>query len=112
MEIVYLLNFLGKELSRGYGALTLDLENKGLKKGPGGRSSVSGVTATVFGATGFLGRYVVNALAKLGSQVVVPFRCDELDMMHLKQMGDLGQASQSTVLISMSCRLCYFRSLM
>lgn len=79
------------EVGRGYGSLTLDLENKGLKKGPGGRSSVSGVTATVFGATGFLGRYVVNALAKLGSQVVIPFRCDELDMMHLKQMGDLGQ---------------------
>lgn len=83
---------------RGYGHLTLDLENKGLKKGPGGRSSVSGVTATVFGATGFLGRYVVNALAKLGSQVVIPYRCDELEMMHLKQMGDLGQVTILVVL--------------
>ena len=52
---------------------------------------VSGVTATVFGATGFLGRYVVNALAKQGSQVVVPYRCDDVDMQHLRVMGDLGQ---------------------
>ncbi|KAK9824102.1 hypothetical protein WJX72_007754 [[Myrmecia] bisecta] len=69
----------------------LALTNKGLKAGPGGRSSVSGVVATVFGCSGFLGRYVVNALAQSGSQVVCPFRCDDLDVQHLRQMGDLGQ---------------------
>nr|XP_004610502.1 unnamed protein product [Sorex araneus] len=59
--------------------------------GKGGRSSVSGVVATVFGATGFLGRYVVNHLGRMGSQVIIPYRCDTYDLMHLRPMGDLGQ---------------------
>ncbi|EGD74983.1 hypothetical protein PTSG_07208 [Salpingoeca rosetta] len=59
--------------------------------GKGGRCSVSGVVATVFGATGFMGRYVVNRLGKVGSQVVVPFRGDEHDYRHLRVAGDLGQ---------------------
>ncbi|XP_040834698.1 NADH dehydrogenase [ubiquinone] 1 alpha subcomplex subunit 9, mitochondrial [Ochotona curzoniae] len=59
--------------------------------GQGGRSSVSGLVATVFGATGFLGRYVVNHLGRMGSQVIVPYRCDMYDIMHLRPMGDLGQ---------------------
>ncbi|KAF6144406.1 hypothetical protein GIB67_024633, partial [Kingdonia uniflora] len=60
-------------------------------KGTGGRSSVSGLVAAVFGATGFLGRYVVQQLAKMGSQVLVPFRGSEDSHRHLKLMGDLGQ---------------------
>lgn len=52
---------------------------------------VSGITATVFGATGFLARYIINSLAKAGSQVVMPYRCDDLDVQHLRTMGDLGQ---------------------
>ncbi|XP_050606118.1 NADH dehydrogenase [ubiquinone] 1 alpha subcomplex subunit 9, mitochondrial [Macaca thibetana thibetana] len=59
--------------------------------GKGGRSSVSGIVATVFGATGFLGRYVVNHLGRIGSQVIIPYRCDIYDTMHLRPMGDLGQ---------------------
>ncbi|KAG8509045.1 NADH dehydrogenase [ubiquinone] 1 alpha subcomplex subunit 9, mitochondrial, partial [Galemys pyrenaicus] len=59
--------------------------------GKGGRSSVSGVVATVFGATGFLGRYVVNHLGRMGSQVIIPYRCEPYDVMHLRPMGDLGQ---------------------
>lgn len=62
-----------------------------VRKGTGGRSSVSGIIATVFGATGFLGRYVVQQLAKTGSQVLVPFRGSEDSHRHLKLMGDLGQ---------------------
>uniref|UniRef100_A0A9W3F2X1 NADH dehydrogenase [ubiquinone] 1 alpha subcomplex subunit 9, mitochondrial n=1 Tax=Camelus bactrianus TaxID=9837 RepID=A0A9W3F2X1_CAMBA len=59
--------------------------------GKGGRSSVSGIVATVFGATGYLGRYIVNHLGRMGSQVVVPYRCEPYDTMHLRPMGDLGQ---------------------
>ncbi|XP_063762885.1 NADH dehydrogenase [ubiquinone] 1 alpha subcomplex subunit 9, mitochondrial [Eleginops maclovinus] len=62
-----------------------------LPKGKGGRSSSSGIAATVFGATGFLGRYVVNRLCRIGSQVVIPHRCDQYDVMYLRPMGDLGQ---------------------
>ncbi len=48
------------------------------------------MTVTIFGCTGFLGRYVAQALGKMGSQLVLPHRCDDLDMQHLKTMGDLG----------------------
>src|SRR6185437_412507 len=83
-------------------------------------SSVSGHIATVFGATGFLGRYLVSKLgrnkkqiamdilltacipsplitfsynhyvAKHGTQVVIPYR-DEDAKRFLKVTGDLGQ---------------------
>lgn len=61
------------------------------KAGPsnGGRSAVSGHTVTVFGCTGFLGRYIVSKLAKEGTQVIVPYR-DEDKKRHLKVTGDLG----------------------
>lgn len=56
----------------------------------GGRSSFSGVKACVFGGTGFLGKYVINRLGKVGSRVVVPYRGDEVDVRPLKLAGDLG----------------------
>jgi NADH dehydrogenase (ubiquinone) 1 alpha subcomplex subunit 9 len=40
-----------------------------MKKGTGGRSSFNGVVATVFGSSGFLGRYLCNRLGKIGTQV-------------------------------------------
>ncbi|KAI9666346.1 MAG: NADH-ubiquinone oxidoreductase 40 kDa subunit [Bathelium mastoideum] len=63
---------------------------KPLIKIAGGRSSLGGHTATVFGATGFLGRYIVNRLARSGCTVVVPFR-EEMAKRHLKVAGDLGR---------------------
>jgi NADH dehydrogenase (ubiquinone) 1 alpha subcomplex subunit 9 len=62
-----------------------------IKFGTGGRSSNSGITATVFGAYGFVGRYLVNELGQCGSRVYVPFRGCELEVRHLKPMCDLGQ---------------------
>ncbi|KAF2500114.1 NAD(P)-binding protein [Lophium mytilinum] len=56
----------------------------------GGRSSLGGYTATVFGATGFLGRYIVNRLARSGCTVVIPFR-EDMAKRHLKVTGDLGR---------------------
>lgn len=44
----------------------------------------------MFGATGFLGRYIVNRLARSGNTVVVPFR-EEMTKRHLKVSGDLGR---------------------
>ena len=35
-----------------------------IRFGPGGRSSNSGITATVFGGYGFLGRYFINELGR------------------------------------------------
>jgi NADH dehydrogenase (ubiquinone) 1 alpha subcomplex subunit 9 len=62
-----------------------------LKRGTGGRSSFSGIVATVFGASGFLGKYVVNKLGKKGTQVIIPYRGDEYENVRMKLMGDLGQ---------------------
>uniref|UniRef100_A0A7S3HC55 NAD-dependent epimerase/dehydratase domain-containing protein n=1 Tax=Spumella elongata TaxID=89044 RepID=A0A7S3HC55_9STRA len=63
----------------------------GIKSGPGGRSSNSGITATVFGAYGFVGRYFVDELGKRGSRVYIPYRGCEMEIRHLKPMFDLGQ---------------------
>lgn len=67
-------------------------DNLGLvRRGTGGRSSFNGVVATVFGATGFTGRYICNRLGKIGSQLIIPYRADFYEAMRLKLCGDLGQ---------------------
>lgn len=62
-----------------------------MKRGTGGRSSFNGIVATVFGATGFVGRYVCNKLGKSGTQMILPYRGDDSDAIRLKVCGDLGQ---------------------
>lgn len=71
--------------------LALNNIRPGVVGGPGNRSSVSGGVATVFGATGFVGKYVVNELARNGTQVICPYRSVDEKAIPLKQMGDLGQ---------------------
>lgn len=53
---------------------------------------MGGYTATVFGATGFLGRYIVNRLARQGCTVIIPYR-EEMAKRHLKVTGDLGRVN-------------------
>lgn len=61
------------------------------KRGTGGRSSFSGLVVTVFGCSGYLGRYVVNRLGRIGSQIICPYRCEPYHVKGLKLAGDLGQ---------------------
>ncbi|KAI1147484.1 hypothetical protein F4825DRAFT_437150 [Nemania diffusa] len=70
--------------------LAISRTGKPILRVQGGRSSLGGHVATVFGATGQLGRYIVNRLARQGCQVVVPFR-EEMTKRHLKLCGDLGR---------------------
>jgi len=49
------------------------------------------LVATVFGCTGLTGTYVTNLLARMGTQVVVPYRGDGQNVRDFKLMGDLGQ---------------------
>lgn len=75
------------ELNRNYSTLPVTYGAVGKP----GRSAVSGVQATVFGSTGFLGRYVVNEFGQIGSRVILPTRCNDNHRQHLKPMGDVGQ---------------------
>jgi len=57
----------------------------------GGKESVSGIIATVFGASGLLGPHVVSRLARIGSHVICPYRDDGWTVRELKCMGALGK---------------------
>lgn len=61
---------------------------------PIGRANASGITATVFGATGFLGRYVCAHLGLNGNGYVVPYRGDDSEVAHLRVSADLGNVAQ------------------
>ena len=54
------------------------------------RSTSTGLRATIFGAYGFVGRYVTALLAGGGTQCVIPYRGDDMEWRYLKVSGDLG----------------------
>ncbi|KAH7253459.1 putative N6-adenine methyltransferase-domain-containing protein [Fusarium redolens] len=70
--------------------ISITRTGKPIMRVEGGRSSLGGHTVTVFGATGQLGRYIVNRLARQGCTVVIPYR-EEMSKRHLKVTGDLGR---------------------
>lgn len=55
-----------------------------------GRTSNSGKTIAVFGAYGFVGKYLLQELGSTGSRVYAPFRGDPDEVRVLKPMFDLG----------------------
>lgn len=57
---------------------------------PKARSGKTGVRAAVFGAYGFLGKYVVGLLAGEGTQCIVPYRGDDMEWRHLRVSGEVG----------------------
>ena len=63
----------------------------GLSKSPVCRAGQRGLSPPFSAAQASWGGYVANSMARQGSQVVYPHRCDELNVQHLKVMGDLGQ---------------------
>jgi len=62
-----------------------------MKRGSGYRSSFTGTVATVFGATGMIGRGVTSRFGKNGTQMIIPYKGDFYDAQRLKVCGDLGQ---------------------
>ncbi|KAL7951164.1 hypothetical protein V8C42DRAFT_303266 [Trichoderma barbatum] len=80
----------GVSSTRSLSDVAITRTGKTILRTEGGRSSLGGHTATVFGATGQLGRYIVNRLARQGCTVIVPFR-EEMTKRHLKVTGDLGR---------------------
>jgi NADH dehydrogenase (ubiquinone) 1 alpha subcomplex subunit 9 len=63
----------------------------------GGRNSVSGITATIFGATSPLGAHIGNSLTRMGSPCVYPYRKQagiwDNRVKELKTTADLGYKS-------------------
>lgn len=69
------ISSIGQNLPAAASTTYLQKRNAGselaaCKRGRGGRSSFSGVVATVFGASGFMGRHIVN---RLGIKCIISY---------------------------------------
>ncbi|XP_076757283.1 NADH:ubiquinone oxidoreductase subunit 39 [Xylocopa sonorina] len=62
-----------------------------LQRGTGGRSSFNGIVCTIFGCSGFIGHSLAIRLGSIGTQLILPHRCDYYHVKELKVGGDLGQ---------------------
>mmetsp|Transcript_2762 Transcript_2762/g.3531 ORF Transcript_2762/g.3531 Transcript_2762/m.3531 type:complete len:360 (-) Transcript_2762:283-1362(-) len=62
-----------------------------LPAGQPGRNARTGNSITVFGATGFVGRYLVNELGRTGNTLVVATQGDDMGWRHLKPLADYGK---------------------
>lgn len=68
------------------------LDRREHETGPGGRGSDAGLKVAVFGASGFLGRYVCCHLGTNGFMTYIANRGDDLEMRFLKPMFELGRS--------------------
>jgi len=70
-------------------------ERRPNETGRGGRASDAGVKVALFGATGFLGRYVSSGLGSNGTLTYIGTRGDEFAYRHLRPHHELGRAKFS-----------------
>jgi len=68
------------------------VDRRDSETGPGGRGSDAGLKVAVFGASGFLGRYVCSHLGTNGYMTTMGNRGDDLEMRFLKPMFELGRS--------------------
>eukprot|EP00924_Labyrinthula_sp_SR-Ha-C_P012058 augustus_masked-scaffold_26-processed-gene-3.10-mRNA-1 protein AED:0.10 eAED:0.10 QI:0/-1/0/1/-1/1/1/0/379 len=64
-----------------------------LGAGSGGRSSFTGKQITIFGASGFVARYLANELGRSGNNIIYVTRGDDLSLRHLKPLADYGRTA-------------------
>jgi len=56
----------------------------------GPRNQNPKLRATIFGAYGFVGKYLTPLLSGAGVQCIIPYRGDDMEWRHLKVGGELG----------------------